>query len=310
VRRSSAAFAFTGAVYLASHGFRSAYLATAIGFTQCFGMLGGSAGQFAVGPMIHGLITWQQFWLFAGVALFVVGGIVFVATPAGHDARPAGGGSLLSMFKPYKVVLTNPQSYLCGITAGLLFLPTTIGDMIWGVPFLREGLGIDYADAVNRATMVPLGWVIGCPLLGYVADRIGRRKPVVIGGALLMLFAVVMLVYLPYGMPPYTMGLLLGIGSGAAMIPYTMIKEVNPDEVKGSATGAINFVVFAISALVAPAYGWLLSFLSHGSTLTLGVFQKAGWAGVAAILLAIVLSCFLRETGRAPRPAPATARGI
>ena len=25
------------------------------------------------------------------------------------------------------------------------------------------------------------------------------------------------------------------------MIPYTIIKEVNPDEVKGSATGAINF---------------------------------------------------------------------
>jgi MFS family permease len=306
---AGSAFAFTGAVYLASHGFRSAYLATAIGFTQCFGMLGGSAGQFAVGPMIHGLITWQQFWIFAGVALFVVAGIIFIATPAGHDARPAGNGSLLSMFKPYKVVLTNPQSYLCGITAGLLFLPTTIGDMIWGVPFLRDGLGVDYTDAVNRATMVPLGWVIGCPLLGYVADRIGRRKPVVIGGALLMLVAVVMLVYLPHFMPPYIMGLLLGIGSGAAMIPYTIIKEVNPDEVKGSATGAINFVVFAISALVAPAYGWLLTNLSHGKTLTLGVFQEAGWAGIAAILLAIVLSCFLRETGHARQSALAIARG-
>ena len=43
------------------------------------------------------------------------------------------------MFAPYKVVLTNPQSYLCGFVGGLLFMPTTIGDMIWGVPFL--GLG-------------------------------------------------------------------------------------------------------------------------------------------------------------------------
>jgi MFS family permease len=91
------------------------------------------------------------------------------------------------VFKPYKIVLTNPQSYLCGFAAGLLFLPTTIGDMIWGVPFLHEGLGVGYATAVDRATMVPLGWVIGCPLLGYIADRIGRRKPVLIGGALLML---------------------------------------------------------------------------------------------------------------------------
>ena len=86
------------------------------------------------------------------------------------------------------------------------------------------------------------------------------------------------------------------------MIPYTIIKEVNPDNVKGSATGAINFVVFAISALTAPAYGWLLSHLSGGGKLTLGVFQNASWAGMAGIVLAIVLACFLRETGRASRP--------
>jgi MFS family permease len=303
---AGSAFAFTGAVYLASHGFRSGYLATAVGFTQCFGMLGGSAGQFAVGPMIHGLITWQQFWIFAGIALVVVAVVVLIATPPGHDARPVGGGSLLSMFKPYKIVLLNPQSWLCGLTAGLLFLPTTIGDMIWGVPFLRDGLGASYAQAVDRASMVPLGWVIGCPLLGYIADRIGRRKPVLIGGALLMLAATAVVVYLPHTMPPYILGLLLGIGSGAAMIPYTMIKEVNPDNVKGSATGAINFVVFALSALLAPVYGWLLNDLSVGGNLTLGVFQDASWMGIAGIVLAIVLACFLRETGQADHPATPT----
>jgi MFS family permease len=300
---AGAAFAFTGAVYLASHGFSAAWLATAIGFTQMFGMLGGSAGQFAVGPMIHGLIVWQQFWFIAGAALLVVAAVVLIATPAGHDARPVSGGdSLLSMFRPYKTVLSNPQSYLCGFTAGLLFLPTTIGDMIWGVPFLHTGMGVGYTEAVNRATMVPLGWVIGCPLLGYVADRIGRRKPVLIAGSLLMLAATVMVVYMPGVAPPYVLGLLLGIGSGAAMIPYSIIKEVNPDEVKGSATGAINFLVFTLSALLAPAYGWLLNSLAGGGKLTLAVFQSASGVGVGGIVVAIGLACFLRETGHKARP--------
>jgi MFS family permease len=303
---AGSAFAFTGAVYLASHGFSAAWLATAVGFTQCFGMLGGSAGQFAVGPMIHGLVSWQQFWIFSGLALVVIATVVLIATPSGHDTRPSGGGSLLSMFKPYKVVLSNPQSWLCGFSAGLLFLPTTIGDMIWGVPFLRQGLDVGYATAVDRASMIALGWVIGCPLLGFIADRIGRRKPVLIGGALLMLVATAVLIYMPYLMPPYVMGLVLGLGSGAAMIPYTIIKEVNPDNVKGSATGAINFVVFAISAVIAPGYGWLLTDLSGGGNLTLGVFQNASWAGIAGIVLAIVLASFLRETGRAGQPATRT----
>ncbi len=55
-------FAFTGAVYLATHGFSARRLATAIGVTQCLGMLGGWAGQSVVGPMIHREVPWQTIW--------------------------------------------------------------------------------------------------------------------------------------------------------------------------------------------------------------------------------------------------------
>ena len=299
---AGSAFAFTGAVYLATRGFPARFLATAIGVTQCIGMLGGFAGQFVVAPTIHDVLTWQQFWLYGGAAAAVLAVIVLLVTPSAHPVKHA---SILSMFTPYKAVLSNPQSYLCGFAAGLLFLPTTIGDMIWGVSFLREGWHIEYAEAVNRAAMVPLGWVIGCPVLGWLADHYGRRKPVLIGGASFMLLMAVIILYLPHGIvPPYLAGLLLGIGSGAAMIPYTIIKEVNADEVKGSATGAINFLVFTLSALMAPIYGWVLVQLSGGGVLDLPVFQKAGSIGVSGIVLAIVLSLFIRETGTATRPKP------
>jgi MFS family permease len=297
---AGSAFAFTGAVYLAAHGLPGRYLATAIGFTQCFGMLGGAAGQFAVAPLIHGVLPWQQFWIFGGVAAAALALLVLVVTPGGHAIRTPAQASIWSMFTPYKSVLSNPQSYLCGFAAGLLFLPTTVGDMIWGVSFLREGWHISHAEAVNRAAMVPLGWVIGCPLLGYAADRFGRRKPVLIGGAVFMLIVASAILYMPHDIiPPYLAGLLLGIGSGAAMIPYTIIKEVNADEVKGSATGAINFLVFTLSALMAPVYGWVLVQVSNGGPLDLPVFQQAGIIGVGGIALAIVLSFFIRETGSA-----------
>ncbi|MDR1968024.1 MAG: MFS transporter [Burkholderiaceae bacterium] len=294
---AGSAAAFTGAVYLATHGFPPRYLATAVGFTQCFGMLGGSAGQFAVAPMIHSIITWEQFWWLSGLGLFVVAVLVCLATPSGHDAGSASQGSWTKMFAPYKVVLTNPQSYLCGFCAGLLFLPTTIGDMIWGVPFLRDGLGVQYAEAVNRTSMVPLGWVIGCPLLGYISDHIGRRKPVLIAGALLMLVSGIGILYFPNSVPPYVCGLLLGIGSGAAMLPYSSIKEVNPDNVKGSATGAINFLVFTFSAFVSSLFSKLIVRYEDGGKLTLEAFQQAAVWLLGAIVLGIVLGFFMRETG-------------
>src|SRR6202030_504935 len=59
---AGSAFAFTGAVYLAAHGFPARYLATAIGVTQCVGMLGGSAGQFVVGAMMERGLSVHVFW--------------------------------------------------------------------------------------------------------------------------------------------------------------------------------------------------------------------------------------------------------
>ena len=300
---AGAAFAFIAAVYLASRGLPARYLATAVGITQCLGMLGGAAGQFVVAPLIHGPLEWQQFWVYAGVVSLLIAVAMFVVTPS-EDVSPASNASIWTTFAPYKTVLTNPQSYLCGLCGGLLFLPTTVGAMTWGVSFLQEGWHVAYTPAVDRAAAVAIGWVFGCPILGYVADRIGRRKPVVLGGAALMLAAALAIFYLPpETFPPYLLGFLLGFGSGAAMIPYSIIKEVNPDHAKGSATGAMNFLVFVMTALAAPAIGWWMQELAGGAALTLDAFVTAGSVYVAAIVVAAILTLFLKETGSAVRKA-------
>jgi MFS family permease len=298
---AGSAFAFVAAVYLASHGFPARYLATAIGITQCAGMLGGAAGQFVVAPLIHGSIEWQQFWIYAALIIVFIAVALFIATPR-EDHSAASKTSIWSAFTSYKTVLTNPQSYLCGLCGGLLFLPTTVGAMTWGVSFLQDGWQLGYGQAVDRAAVVAMGWVFGSPILGYITDRIGLRKPVILGGAALMLVATVAIFYLPpQTFPPYLLGFLLGFGSGAAMIPYAVIKEVNPDHAKGSATGAMNFMVFVMSALIGPAMGWLLQRLASGAPLTLDVFSEAGTVYVAAIVLAAILTLLLKETGSAVR---------
>lgn len=297
---AGSAFAFVGAMYLAAHGFPARLLATAVGATQMFGMLGGAGGQFVVSPLIHGAISWRHFWLAAGAITFVLAVITFVATPREADRSKAGRGTFGQMFELYKIMLANPQSYLCGLCAGLLFLPTTIGDMLWGVSMLQNGLGVDHADAVNRAAMVPLGWVFGTPLMGYVADRMGRRKPVLIVCAIAMLVLAAAISYLPAGaMPVYLGGFLFGVVSGAAMIPYSIIKEVNPDKVKGSATGAMNFLVFTLSALAAPVASWMLQQRAGGAPLNLQDFQQWGGWGLGGIAVSIVLVFVLKETGSA-----------
>lgn len=294
---AGSAFAFVGAVYLAARGFSKQHLATAVGVTQCAGMMGGAMGQSTVAWLIHGVINWHFFWIDTGVLIALIAVFIFFLTPQEHKSslnhRPSG-----SMFAPYRSVLSNPQSYLCGLCSGLLFLPTTVGSMTWGITFLTQSWHIGYHEAVLRAAMVPVGWMVGCPALGYLTDRIGRRKPVLLGGIVVMALTVAAIIYLPgNSFPPYVLAFVLGVASGAAMIPYSIIKEVNADEVKGSATGAINFLVFVMSAIVSPLFAAFLQHLGHGQPPGALQFTQAFSFGLAGLVLAGILTLFLQETG-------------
>ena len=291
-------FALVGAIYIATKNFPASKAATLIGATQMFGMAGGSAGQFVVGPMIGAGVSWNTFWIGMGVLGLAIGAILFFLIPR-EEAAPQSGPWLKSTAGAFATVFKNPNSILCGLISGLLFIPTTIFDMVWGVRFLQEAHGIDYGTAVMRSATVPFGWIIGCPLLGLISDRIGYRKPVIIGGAVVLFSCLAWILFGPTGvLPPYVLGLIAGIASGAAMLPYTVIKEVNPPQFGGTATGVVNFINFTFSALLGPVFGWKLQQVSGGaSQLELPHFQRAFQPMLAGVLIAIVLTLFLKETG-------------
>jgi MFS family permease len=193
------------------------------------------------------------------------------------------------------------------VIAGLIFIPTTIFDMVWGVRYLQEGHGFDYPSAVLRSATVPFGWIIGCPLLGLVSDRIGRRKPVIVVGAAGLLACLTWILYGPAdALPPYVRGLAAGIASGAAMLPYTVIKEANPPDVGGTATGVVNFLNFTFSALLGPVFGSMLLNANGGtSPMALEHYQRAFTPLLYGVGLAIALTLVLRETGPGRARVPA-----
>jgi MFS family permease len=299
-------FALIGAVYLVTAFMPVSSAATLVGVTQMFGMAGGSAGQFVVGPLIASGLAWDKFWFIAGVVGIPIAFLLLLLIPKREVQESAsrqrkGLGPALSAMA---TVFANPQSLLCGLIAGLFFIPTTIFDMVWGVRYLQEAHDLPYSVAVLRSAAVPFGWIIGCPLLGWITDRIGRRKPVIVGAGLVLLGTLALILFAPVGIfPPFSLALVAGIASGAAMIPYTIIKEANRPEHSGTATGVVNFLNFSMTAVLGPIFAGALIGASAGGDRQLGHYQEAFQPLLYGVALAIVLTLLLRETGPRARTA-------
>jgi len=287
-----------GAIYIVSKYFPGSRAATLIGSAQMFGMAGGFAGQFAVGPLISNGLPWRNFWIVMGIAGFALGIILFFFLPK-ESGKEKYENYFRSTLDAFKIVFKNPQSLLCGLIAALIFIPTNVWDMVWGVRFIQDGYGLDYGTSVMRAAAVPFGWIIGCPLLGFISDKIGRRKPVIIGGSVVLLLGLIWALFGRTGVfPPFSITLMIGIASGAGMIPYTVVKEANPAHLSGTATGVCNFITFTFSALLGPVFGWILVRSSNGAgQFLMKDYQVTFEPLLVGVGLAIILTIFLKETG-------------
>lgn len=293
---AGSAFAFPGAVYLIAKGFDAKYLATAIGFTQCIGMLGGAAGQFLVAPMLANGLSYIDFWIISGVLCIIPAILMLWIIPKPNEELQLEDKKI-SFIEPFKIVFSNKDSWLSGIISGLIFAPTTIFFMTWAVKFFEQDLKLSHSDSAIIASMTALGWVVGAPLMGYVTDKIGSRKPVIILGCLGMIIMLLQLIYFNELLNVKVTIFLFGVFSGVAMIPYSIIKEVNPDYVKGSATGVQNFITFGVTTAIGPLFASLYGNKLESTNSPILHFKESIWFWIIGIIIAIILTYFMTETG-------------
>jgi len=136
-------------------------------------------------------------------------------------------------------------------------------------------------------------------VFGWLADYLGRRKPPLMFGMVLLLVLTLQMIYARDLLPVPVSLFLCGFASGVAMIPYSIIKEVNPDNVKGSATGAMNFLTFSVTAILGPIFAHSFG-KTLGGTLDRDThLRHSFFFWFAIIAVALVVTFALQETGTA-----------
>jgi len=291
------------ALFLAAIWFPSRQFALLAGLTEMIGMSGSAIGQALLAPM-SGYFGWRETLI--GCALFglILAALTFFIIKSNPPSFPEE--ELLEVtphqthiFKNLLKVISYPQAWINGFFSGLLFSVTGAFGAFWCIPFLQHMYPVTLNVAASASSMILFGSAIGAPILGWVSDRLGLRRMPMIISTMIVLTLMLIVIYVPISQLPLMFLLLffLGFFSSAYVLPYAVIRDIVPSNVRGTAMGYTNMMSIMIGApILIPLVGWVLnSDLPQFTNKTIA-YQHALSVLPVSLGIGLLLAFFVRET--------------
>lgn len=260
---ASAAFSLVGAMAIAGQWFSARRFAVLSGFAMAMGMAGGVLGQAPLRLVVEAT-DWRAAMLMLASGGFALALALFATV---RDKR-LGSGGRGGMLAGLGTVLRHRQTLLIAVTSLATAAPLLGLAGLWGVPFLETAYGLSRTQAASVTSLMFVGWGLGAPILGWLSDRIGRRRAPIIIGLVLQTLALAAFIYIPSLPIPLLAGLcfLIGLMGSAQIVSFALVRENHPLVLSGTAIGVVNALMTGAGALFQPLIGALLDFAWTGET--------------------------------------------
>ncbi len=303
---AGSAFTWVGALTLASRWFPARRFALLTGLTIVFGMVGAISGQGPAAALLGG-VGWRQVLLGAGAVGFIFAALILLVVrdhPPSSDTDRQRSPESKGIMAGLRVVAGNRQNWVLAFTTGLISAPLLAFGALWGVPYLMRAYGIGRAEAAFSVSAMLVGMAIGGPAIGWISDRIGRRRPPLVIGIVVILASLLAMFYIP-GLPLDAFRALLfvnGLASGCFVVCYAAVRETNARKTAGTALGLVNMATIGSGAAFQPIVGLLLDLgwdgkMQGGARLySPETYQNAFLVLPVSVTAALLLSFFVRET--------------
>lgn len=300
----SAAFAFVSSLRLATSWFPPAMLGLLAGFTQALGMLGAAAGEAPVSFLVSN-IGWRHSMLVIAFLFIALAALLyqFVRDNPTAPHYEIKEEKSISILESLRIILSHKQTWWNALYAGFLFGPTAvIGEQI-GPAYLQYGRGLSAHAAAFATGLIFIGWGISGPISGWISDRIGRRKPIMIISACCGVVLSFMFVFYPEmsKTSAYTIFFLFGLTNTGVAIAYAVSTEIHEKKVIGTSIAFTNMISIFVGATMQPLVGWLVD-LAAGArgynveSLMLSDFQAGLRILPICSLIALILAFTVKET--------------
>ena len=198
----------------------------------------------------------------------------------------------------------------CANTWLLFLIPASlVGSVLtfcglWGVPYLATHYGLSTAQAASLTSLLMVSWAGASPFFGWLSDRLGRRKALMIAGHVLAGVGWSVLLLIP-GLPVWLLTVLMaatGVCSASFIACWSLAKESVRAHLSGTVSGVLNMGIMLGVTVLQPAVGWMLDRHWEGAILegvrvySLAAYQAGFRLMIAWILLSLLLLFFTRET--------------
>lgn len=294
------AFCFLACVILVSRWFPPRRQAFVMGSIVTMAFLGGMAAHtpFAYLNQHYGWRNALFIDALLGVLIFIEIAWVIQDYPSSPINRKTQTKSYAS-WAELRSVLLCWQNTLAGLYTCCLNLPIMVICALWGASYLQIVHHLSPLSASNIVSMIFMGSIIGCPLIGWLSDRDGRRKPIMLIGAVATLIVVTVLLRLTH-ISEAILSLLffsLGFVSSTQVISYPLIAESNSPRHTGFATSIASTIIIGGAAVGQIIFGALVQHHAHDMhTYTTIDFQLAMMLFPIATMIALLSALFVRET--------------
>lgn len=260
------AFGFVGMAYISSHWFPKEKLPLLVGIGNSLGMMGVIVAQAPLSILLNH-ITWQSaFFGFAVVGL-LMGLLIMIILGKERFQTEHHNTNVMEVTTAIKGVFCNKWIWINAIASLLFYVTTTGFGGLWGIPFVKHAYGVKDSLAAFAISMVFFGWIIGGPLVGIIADKLGQRKKVLVVGVILALFCILPVIYITT-MPLYLLFILLfgvGLFSSAQLLNFSLAVDVAPIEFKATSIAITNGLCALGSFIVQPLVGYIIELFWNGT---------------------------------------------
>jgi MFS family permease len=292
--------AFVSMLKLGADWFPERRFATVTGIGAMIGLTGALAAATPL-AWLTGFVSWRAVFMAAGAASLLLAAAIWLLAqdrpgePISREPAARGGSRWR---EGLLLVARNRATWPCfwfgfGMSGSYM---TFVG--LWGVPYLVHAYGMSVVQATQHTSLMLVCLAASQGVVGVLSDRSGRRRPLILGSALVYFACWFAWLSGAAALPglSYAISAVMGLSVCGMTLSWACAKELNAPRFSGIAISLVNTSGFLAVGLLQPLVGWLLDRGAAGAPyagthFVPGIVLLTLFAGIA-----VAGAIFIRET--------------